>query len=191
MSIKENWVQAFPQSCAEDVQVVTRFLPRRWFRPTISGTFEIAYWQETLILPSRMYFDEVAEEKIHTSSQSQRWLLYCMYTRHHDGYVREKYVRLLEDEQATADWVLLYLLELTGEYVKEILQRIEPILHNWPEVRLRSFVEGHEVYLERIEQRIISYWNAYYRETNEQRKDSTYIGFRILHFLRTGMSLTV
>ena len=86
---------------------------------------------------------------------------------------------------------LLYLLELTGEYVKEILERIEPILHQWSEVQLRSFVQGHEVYLERIEQRIISYWNAYYRKTNEQRKDSSYIGFRILYFLRTGMSLTV
>ena len=191
MNKKWNWTGAFPASCADDVRAVTRLLPRRFFKPVTWGTIEVTFYEETLILPSRMYFDEVAEEKIHTLSQSQRWLLYCMYTRHHDGYVREKYVRLLEDEQATADWVLLYLLELTGEYVKEILQRIEPILHNWPEVRLRSFVEGHEVYLERIEQRIISYWNAYYRETNEQRKDSTYIGFRILHFLRTGVSLTV
>ncbi len=91
------------------------------------------------------------------------------------GYVREKYVRLLEKEQATPDWALLYLLELTGEYVQEILERIEPILDQWSEVQLRSFVQGHEVYLERI----------------EKRKDSTYIGFRILHFLRTGMSLTV
>ncbi|WP_214721799.1 hypothetical protein [Exiguobacterium sp. s192] len=185
MSIKENWVQAFPQSCAEDVQVVTRLLPRRWFRSTISGTIEIAYWQETLILPSRMYFDEIAEEKIHTLSQSQRWLLYCMYTRHHDGYVREKYVRRLEQEQAKTDWVLLYLIELTGEYVYEILERIEPMLQTWSEEKLKTFAAANDRYLQRVERRIISYWDVYQRTTYPMLWDSTYVGFRIAQFYRT------
>ncbi|MCT4780619.1 MULTISPECIES: hypothetical protein [Exiguobacterium] len=184
MNRKWNWVQAFPQSCAVDVRLVTRLLPRRLFRTTTSGTIEIACGEERLILPSRVYFEEVPEEKIQALTKRQRWLLYCLYTRHHDGYIREKYVRRLEAEQADADWVLPYLIELTGEYVYEILERIEPMLHDWSEMQLSSFVQTDDVYMARIEQRIISYWNLHQRTAYPILWDSSYVGFRIGEYYR-------
>ena len=86
-----------------------------------------------------------------------------MYTRHHDGFIREKYVQRLKQEQAKTDWVLLYLIELTGEYVREILERIEPMLQTWSEEQLRTFAAANDRYLQRIERRIISYWDLHQR----------------------------
>ncbi|MCK2158177.1 hypothetical protein [Exiguobacterium sp. 17-1] len=108
-----------------------------------------------------------------------------MYTRHHDGYIREKYVRRLEQEQAKTDWVLLYLIELTGEYVYEILERIEPMLQTWSEEQLKTFAAANDRYLQRIERRIISYWDIHQRTTYPVLWDSTYVGFRIAQFYRT------
>ncbi len=184
MQMKTNWLQAFPQSCAGDVEAVRRLFPHRLFRPVTWGTIEIAYWQEKLNLPSRVYLDEVPEVKIETLTKQQRWLLYCLYTRHHNGYIREKYVQRLQEEQADTDWVLLYLIELTGEYVREILERIEPILERWPEENLCSFLQANDVYMTRIECRIISYWNIYQRTSYPLLGDSAYVGFRLTKYYR-------
>lgn len=182
---KSILIQAFPKSCAKDVQAMIRLLPRRFFRTVTWGTIDVTFCGEQLILPSRLYLDEVTEEKIQTLSETQRWLLYCLYTRHHDGYVREKYVQRLKQEQAKTDWVLLYLIELTGEYVREILERIEPMLQTWSEEQLRIFATANDRYLQRVERRIISYWDVYQRTTYPVLWDSTYVGFRIAQFYRT------
>lgn len=185
MNRKWNWAGAFPQSCTDDVRVVTRLLPRRLFRTVTWGTIDVMFFGESLILPSRLYLNEVKEEKMQTLTDRQRWILYCMYTFHHDGYIREKYVQRLKQEQAKADWVLLYLIELTGEYVREILERIEPMLQTWSEEQLRTFAAANDRCLQRIERRIISYWDVYQRTTYPVLWDSTYVGFRIAQFYRT------
>jgi len=179
---KWSWVAAFPQSCTDDVRVVARLLPRRLFGTVTWGTIEVTFYGEPLILPYRLYLNEVKEEKIQTLTDRQRWILYCMYTRHHDGYIREKYVRRLEQEQANTDWVLLYLIELTGEYVREILERIEPVLQIWPEEQLRTFAAANERYLQRIERRIISYWDLHQRRDYPVLWNSDYVGFRIAQY---------
>ena len=182
---KSIWVQAFPKSCANDVQVVIRLLPLRFSKPVSWGTIDVTFFGESLILPSRLYLNEVKEEKIQTLTDRQRWILYCIYTRHHDGYIREKYVHRLEQEQAKTDWVLLYLIELTGEYVREILERIEPMLQTWSEEQLRTFAAANERYLQRIERRIISYWDLHQRTAYPVLWNSDYVGFRIAQFYRT------
>jgi len=179
---KWNWAAAFPQSCTDDVRVVARLLPRRLFGTVTWGTIDVTFFEESLILPSRLYLNEVKEEKIQTLTERQRWILYCMYTRHHDGYIREKYVRRLEQEQTKTDWVLLYLIELTGEYVREILERIEPVLQIWPEEQLRTFAAANERYLQRIERRIISYWDLHQRRDYPVLWNSDYVGFRIAQY---------
>lgn len=182
---KSIWVQAFPESYAKDVETVIRLLPLRFSKPVSWGTIDVTFFGEPLILPSRLYLNEAKEEKIQNLTDRQRWILYCMYTRHHDGYIREKYVRRLEQEQAKTDWVLLYLIELTGEYVYEILERIEPMLQTWSEEQLKTFAAANDRYLQRIERRIISYWDIYQRTTYPVLWDSTYVGFRIAQFYRT------
>ncbi len=182
---KSIWIQAFPKACTKDVEAVIRLLPRRYFKPVTWGEIDVTFFGEQLILPSRLYLDEVTEAKIQTLSETQRWLLYCMYTRHHDGFIREKYVQRLKQEQANPGWVLLYLIELTGEYVREILERIEPMLHMWSEEQLRTFAEANDRYLQRVERRIISYWDLHQRVIYPVLWDSTYVGFRIAQFYRT------
>ena len=182
---KSIWIQAFPKSCTNDVETVIRLLPLRFSKPISWGTIEVTFYGEPLILPYRLYLNEVKEEKIQTLTDRQRWILYCMYTRHHDGYIREKYVRRLEQEQANTDWVLLYLIELTGEYVREILERIEPVLQIWPEEQLRTFAAANKRYLQRIERRIISYWDLHQRTAYPVLWNSDYVGFRIAQCYRS------
>ncbi len=179
---KSIWIQAFPKSCTNDVETVIRLLPLRFSKPISWGTIEVTFYGEPLILPYRLYLNEVKEEKIQTLTDRQRWILYCMYTRHHDGYIREKYVRRLEQEQTKTDWVLLYLIELTGEYVREILERIEPVLQIWPEEQLRTFAAANKRYLQRIERRIISYWDLHQRRDYPVLWNSDYVGFRIAQY---------
>ena len=190
MNRKWNWAGAFPQSCTDDVRVVTRLLPHRLFKAVAWGTIDVTFFGERLILPSRLYLNEVKEEKIQTLTNRQRWILYCMYTRHHDGYIREKYVQRLKQEQAKMDWVLLYLIELTGEYIYEILERIEQVLHIWSEAEMKTFVQANNRYLERIERRIISYWDVYHRTIYPVLWDPAYVGFRIARFYRTYRALS-
>jgi len=182
---KSIWIQAFPKACTKDVEAVIRLLPRRYFKPVTWGEIDVTFFGEQLILPSRLYLDEITEAKIQTLSETQRWLLYCMYTRHHDGFIREKYVQRLEQEQANPGWVLLYLIELTGEYVREILERIEPVLQIWPEEQLRTFAAANERYLQRIERRIISYWDLHQRTAYPVLWNSDYVGFRIAQYYRS------
>lgn len=182
---KSIWIQAFPKACSKDVQAVIRLLPHRFFRPITWGTIDITFYGEPLTLPSRLYLEEVTEKEIQRLSETQRWLLYCMYTRHYDGFIREKYVQRLKQEQAKTDWVLLYLIELTGEYVREILERIEPMLQTWSEEQLRTFAAANDRYLQRIERRIISYWDLHQRTVYPVLWNSDYVGFRIAQFYRT------
>ena len=49
-------------------------------------------------------------------------ILSCVYSRHHDGYVREKYLRRLLT--LTHPWVAPFVFQLVGEYVDEIIQLI-------------------------------------------------------------------
>ncbi|WP_449402873.1 hypothetical protein [Exiguobacterium artemiae] len=63
MNRKWNWAAAFPQSCTDDVRVVARLLPRRLFGTVTWGTIDVTFFEESLILPSRLYLNEVKEEK--------------------------------------------------------------------------------------------------------------------------------
>jgi hypothetical protein len=72
-------------------------------------------------IPYRIYNDEVPGDEQHALTPTQRIMLSCLYTRHHDGFVRrhlEKIVRL------PLPWVAPYVVALTGEYVLEILELI-------------------------------------------------------------------
>lgn len=65
-------------------------------------------------------------ESIHLRSElkrsglapSARTVLDCLFTKHHDGYVREKYLRAVINAQFA--WVPPFVIQLLGEYVVQI-----------------------------------------------------------------------
>ena len=73
------------------------------------------------------------------------------------------------------------MIQLAGEYVIEILRLIEEAL---PDIELsiyERFLRANPVFLTLTEQRIISYWDCYYRSVRQEE----YPGFRILKFLNS------
>jgi hypothetical protein len=59
--------------------------------------------------------------------------LRCLYTRHHDGYVRQR--NLDQVVSAPEAWVVPYVVQLVGEYVVEIIEVIAAAL---PQLTVRG-----------------------------------------------------
>ena len=70
-------------------------------------------------MPSRIYWEEHRLMKPKTLSQTSKTILACILTRHHNGYIREKY--LIQIIDSNEYWTVPFLVQLLGEYVIEIL----------------------------------------------------------------------
>lgn len=183
-----RWLAAFPKRYEQDVRVVKACLPFAWTRLS-SGSIEMRLEQERIQIPTRLYLSEVDSERIKQLTSTQQTMLFCLYTRHHDGHVREYYLQQLLKTHPHDGWVLAYIIELASEYVRDIVDIIVPAIEQWdPEVKQR-FVEDDPAYMKRIEDRMISYWNAYYRSSGERRSKADYPGFRIIESLREDASV--
>ncbi|MCY1692611.1 hypothetical protein OVA29_20545 [Exiguobacterium sp. SL14] len=181
-------MRAFPKQYEQDVRVVQACLPFAWTR-LAPGAIEVKLEQEQIQIPMRVYVPEVALDRIEQLTPTQQTILYGLYTRHHDGHIREHYLRQLLKTQQQDEWILAYIIELASEYVREIVDIIVPAIEQWnPEVK-RRFVEDDLAYMKRIEDRMISYWNAYYRSSGERRSEADYPGFRIIESLREDASV--
>ncbi|AOS99313.1 MULTISPECIES: hypothetical protein [Exiguobacterium] len=183
-----RWLAAFPKRYEQDVRIVKACLPFGWTRLS-PGAIEVNVEQEQIQIPMRVYMPEVASERIEQLTPTQQTMLYCLYTRHHDGYVREHYLQQLLKNRPRDGWVLAYIIELASEYVREIVDSIVPVIEQWDSEVKRQFVEDDPRYMKRTEDRMISYWNAYYRTSGERRSEADYPGFRIIESLREDASV--
>lgn len=183
-----RWIAAFPKRYEQDVRIVKACLPFGW--PRLSpGTIKVKLEQQQIQIPTRLYLSEVDAKRIEELTSTQQTMLYCLYTRHHDGHIREHYLRQLLNTHQQDGWVLAYIIELASEYVLEIVDIIVPVIEQWDSEVKRRFVEDDPAYMKRIEDRMISYWNAYYRSSGERRSEADYPGFRIIESLREDASV--
>ncbi len=183
-----RWIAAFPKRYEQDVRVVKACLPFAWTRLS-PGSIEMRLEQERIQIPTRLYLLEVDSERIKQLTSTQQTMLFCLYTRHHDGHIRERYLRQLLKTNQQDEWILVYILELASEYVLDIVDIIVPVIEQWNLEVKRRFVSNDPAYMKRIEDRMISYWNAYYRSSGERRSEADYPGFRIIESLREDVSV--
>ena len=120
-------------------------------------------------------------------STTQQTVLQCLYTRHHDGFVRQRYL-----QQAIGSphaWVVPFVVQLVGEYVIEIIVAIRDALSDLDapgstqQALYGRFLAENPAFLELTSQRVASYWDCYYRSSYPSRAD--YPGFGVLSSLRT------
>lgn len=156
----EALVSAFPSSLREDVLAVLGILPEDGSVHS-SRMDPVRVCGETLHIPSRIYFDEPSLGAIATLSVRQRAILHCLYTRHHNGFVRERHLRILIDSHEA--FVPPFVLQLLGEYVIEIQQFLAENISTLKEEPYRSFLSENPVFMEKTRQRILSYWDCYHR----------------------------
>ena len=79
----------------------------------------------------------------------------------------------------TKTWIPPFVIQLAGEHVIEILRVIEQAIPNLDRPRYGEFVANNPEFISRTKQRIVSYWDCYYRSL----KPAEYPGFRIQAFL--------
>jgi|SRR5215813_9893241 len=164
---------AFPSSLRGDALQVVSVLPQPTWN---TETFSVYVGDETLSVPYRIYHDpELIDRTCLTPRQGE--LLDCLLTRHHDGFIREKYLASIIC--ANNEWIPPFVVQLVGEYVIEILQVVSRNLNLLDPPLYRRFLRENPKFFALTKQRVISYWNCYYRW--QRRAD--YVGFQITTFM--------
>jgi len=172
---------AFPQELNEEVESVFRKL--RFDKFGSHTTYEeLRINNFNIRLPARVYFNELTPEELVALDEREYKVLCCYFTRHHNGFIREKYLRKVLSQTSLYDWELPFICALIGEYVVEIL---EVIYDNWDFVcrsGMARFIEDNPKYITTIEGRIASYWGEYYMSGYPKRE---YVGFKLKKELRS------
>jgi len=158
---------AFPSTLVDGVDRVLERLPVGEFK--IIGAHDIgpiAISGEIVHIPWRFYTRafypfEPAESSLAGLSDRHLAILACIYTRHHDGYVRQKYAERLFSFDAI--WVAPFVLQLLGEYVIEIVEAIAQNTRRLPRETYDRFIQENPAFTRLLTQRIVSYWNCYQR----------------------------
>lgn len=141
--------------------------------------FSVVVQGESLNIPYRIHHD--GDDTLFSQFTEIQGAIYaCVLTRHHDGYVRQRYVGSLV---ALSDpWIAPFVAQLCGEYVVEILTQIEASLSSMDSHVYGAFFRDNPVFLERTHDRMISYWDCYYRWLYKRKRD--YVGFRVFERFR-------
>jgi hypothetical protein len=169
-------VNAFPSALEADVRAVCGIMPSSEYGPSDPAAV-VHVDGETLSIPHRVYFDEPSEAA--TLLGVRAVILACVYSRHHDGFVRERYAkRLLSCGDA---WVPPFVVQLAGEYVLEIVQLLASHLEQLRLESYRSFVAQNPAFMALTRQRMVSYWDCYYRRDYSQLVE--YPGHHVLEAL--------
>jgi hypothetical protein len=95
------------------------------------------------------------------------------------GFVRQ--LHLARIVRLSHNWIPPFVVQLSGEYVVEILNVIYQSLAELDKSVYGEFLRNNPTFLGLVGQRIASYWDCYYR--NERQEE--YVGFRILKFFRS------
>jgi hypothetical protein len=168
---------AFPASIAPNVDAVLRLVDLADHEPTGSDIGPVLLDGEALHIPSRVYFAEPRAEGIEGLSGPARTVMECLYTRHHDGHVREKYLRAVIS--SSLPWVPPFVIQFLGEYVIEILWVIRRNLEYLSAEPYRRFVEENPAFIELTKQRVASYWGFYFRRCQPRE----HVAYQILEVL--------
>ena len=165
--------KSFPSYLQKDATKIADFLqqndPKNF--KTI-GTEAVCLKGEFLELPQRVYFGEF---NIQNLTLVQEQMLNCLYLCHCNGHLREYYLRkVLEVKE---DFALPFIAKLFGDYVIEIVKVLHSELPDVTRDKLRDFFCANPLYQKRIESRIASYWDLFYR--NAQSDFKKYVGYQL------------
>jgi hypothetical protein len=159
---------AFPAALASDVEAVLAVMPEPEFQTQSWHSVDVL--GDRLAVLGRIYHPKPEAAAVQALSPRQLTILQCLYTRHHNGYVRQQYVG--DVVGSTEPWVIPFIIEITGEYIPEILVAIRRGLpeldvpgsaHN---LGYGQFIRDNPAYFNRAQRRVVSYWSCYWRHTD-------------------------
>ena len=179
---RQKLLNAFPTELKQDVEIVVNFLLDKNFdiHPTVVQ--EVILNGQKLIIPGRVYFDNLSDTTGNNLTLTQQTILNCIYLRHHNGFVRQKRLEKLVDN-IDDYFVIPYIFQLLGEYVIEILEVVDKHINDKTINNYLKFFIENPKYRQQTESRMISYWNVYYRRT-KHKKLNDYIGRQIFNRIK-------
>ncbi len=157
--------------------------------------FKVFCNKESLVIPMRVYIDESQLDLITKLAPIQKEMVYCFYSRHCDGFVRERCLKkIIESDNLFAS---PFILQLLGEYVIEI---IEVLYQNREQINIENlitFIRENPAQYEITRQRVYSYWDCFYRgdypkyKSHVKPKGKTYLdypGIKMVKYINEKLS---
>lgn len=173
---KEIFNNGFPFALKKSVEQVMSKLPIENHTTThaYSDDFITTYLNGSEVsFPYRIYFSETELTKL---SSDEKMIAHCIYSRHHNGYVREKHIKSMLEVDFPM-WVIPYLIKAADEYVVEILEIIYNKLKDRDTKEFKAYCLENRQYFGRSYNRMISYWNEFYRKQHPAFKN--YVGRKL------------
>jgi hypothetical protein len=166
-----DFTQAFPDGLAARVRAVLEAtsLGRSAQKRSQHDIGPITLNGKQLRIPARIYNPEPARTIVRSLGDVERSIAACLFTRHHDGHVRER--ALTQIPVSVESWVAPFIIQLLGEYVIELVERAASLIEGAPTAGYVAFARENPDFLRLTSQRATSYWNAYYREGIRTRAD--------------------
>ena len=179
----ERLVAAFPPEVQGSALAVARRLPKAKFPPSETDIGPVSVDGNTVRIPSRIYHPAPHPLRPMFSSPPESLIADCLFMRHHDGHVRERALR--SALPVRFPWQVPFVVQLLGEYVVEIIQVFDTKLADNDSGLYASFVRQNPKFMALTRQRVISYWDCYYRRSLniEHWKLQTFVGMRVLERL--------
>jgi hypothetical protein len=186
--VRKDLSLAFPSALHGTVAPLVAALPVAPFELESVVTSSNARNCPDLILEGealRIYNPEPPRGMLDGLLDEQRALVACLYSRHNDGFVRQRWLGVMLTSHQP--WVAPFVVQLLGEYVVEITAAIERFARERLPARTEqrhafsTFLAANPCFARLTEQRAISYWSAYYRRQYPSRP--TYPALRALRAL--------
>ncbi len=167
----EVLINAFPKHLANDVRIVYKSFEKQtkysWTVRFHSIGDEKVYnfsTGEKITVPYRLYFkDTLSEEKQKELTPVQKDIYHCIFTLCNDGYVREKHIIALLENDNIAEWVYPFILKNSSEYVVEILTTIYNNLKDRDNTEFKDFCKKNLQVFLYCHARMVSYWDCFYK----------------------------
>jgi hypothetical protein len=162
LATREALRNAFPESICPIVEQAIEVIPapsRAELGP-LGRLGGLLVDGERVVIPYRIYASEL-RRVAGSLDEEAKLVLGCCYTRHDDGYVRERAViGLIGVDRA---WIVPFVVQLLGEYVVQISERILERLGGLRLETYRRFAAANEPFMRLTRAHILSYWACYYK----------------------------
>jgi len=189
----ETLAGRFPNYLSEDISIIESTIDLSSKHQSYEP-FKVNLESNTLFIPTRIYTDKGQLDKLEKLSLKQKEMVYCLFSRHHDGFVRERCLR--EFITSNNSFTAPYILKLLGEYVIEIIEVIYQNRENLNKENLLSYISENPEQYERIRQQVYSYWDCFYRSAYPKYKrglnpggqcQQDYPGIKMIKYINTLM----
>ena len=133
-SVANRLRAAFPSAAAADVDLALAIIEEDRRGPTDHDVGRLVVNGEPLHIPARIYSPDPEPRSIAGLTAPAQTILHCLFSRHHDGRVREAHLR--EVIPSPCAWAPPYVIQLVGEYVIEI---VNVVLENLGYLRQKTY----------------------------------------------------